>query len=104
MMATTLLYANSFRQMLGLEQNQTWNEMAESVLVLRDAVADVTLEYTTMNGSTLVKQADIVLNTFPLRYTDEYSPQNALSDLDYVCCNNSVFPSKVLAHVDINSC
>ncbi|KKZ64376.1 hypothetical protein EMCG_09633 [[Emmonsia] crescens] len=89
MMATTLLYANSFRQMLGLEQNQTWNEMAENVLVLRDAVADVTLEYTTMNGSTLVKQADIVLNTFPLRYTDEYSPQNALSDLDYYAAKQS---------------
>ncbi|KAL2387071.1 hypothetical protein RJ035_004418 [Blastomyces gilchristii] len=89
MMATTLLYANSLRQIFGLEQNQTWNEMAENVLVLRDPGADVTLEYTTMNGSTLVKQADIVLNTFPLRYTDEYSPQNALSDLDYYAAKQS---------------
>ncbi|OAX84301.1 hypothetical protein ACJ72_01323 [Emergomyces africanus] len=89
MMATTLLYANSFRQMLGLEQNQTWNDMAKNVLVLRDPVADVTLEYTTMNGSTLVKQADIVLNTFPLRYTDEYSPKNALGDLDYYAAKQS---------------
>ncbi|PGH17473.1 hypothetical protein AJ79_01073 [Helicocarpus griseus UAMH5409] len=87
--ATTLLYANSFRKMLGIEQNQTWNEMAENVLVLRDPVADVTLEYTTMNGSTQVKQADIVLNTFPLRYTDEYSPKNALSDLDYYAAKQS---------------
>lgn len=88
MMATTLIYANSLRQMFGFEQNVTWNEMAENILVLRDPVADVTLEYTTMNGSTRVKQADIVLNTFPLRYTDGYSPQNALGDLDYVRCNH----------------
>ncbi|KAK2802480.1 hypothetical protein FQN51_004543 [Onygenales sp. PD_10] len=89
MMATTLLYANSFRQMFGLPQNQTWNDMAENVLVSRDPVADVTMEYTTMNGSTHVKQADIVLNTFPLRYTDEYTPQNSLNDLDYYAAKQS---------------
>ncbi|EDN11126.1 glycosyl hydrolase [Histoplasma capsulatum] len=89
MMATTLIYANSLRQMFGFEQNVTWNEMAENILVLRDPVADVTLEYTTMNGSTRVKQADIVLNTFPLRYTDGYSPQNALGDLDYYAAKQS---------------
>ncbi|EEP77694.1 acid trehalase [Uncinocarpus reesii 1704] len=83
MIATTLIYANGFRQMLGLEQNQTWNDMAENVLVSRDSDSGITLEYTTMNGSTHVKQADIVLNTFPLRYTENYSPENALLDLDY---------------------
>ena len=91
MFATTLLYANSFRKLFGMKQNQTWNDMAENILVSRDAASGITMEYTTMNGSTNVKQADIVLNTFPLRYTDDYSPQNALLDLDYVCYTPSSF-------------
>ncbi|EER28261.1 Acid trehalase precursor, putative [Coccidioides posadasii C735 delta SOWgp] len=89
MIASTLIYANSFRQMFGLEQNQTWNDMAENVLISRDPSSSITLEYTTMNGSTQVKQADIVLNTFPLRYTENYSPENALLDLDYYAAKQS---------------
>ncbi|KAL1956658.1 hypothetical protein VTO42DRAFT_6908 [Malbranchea cinnamomea] len=89
MIATTMLYANSFRQMFGLEQNQTWNEMAENVLVPRDPASGISLEYTTMNGSTNVKQADIVLKTFPLRYTENYSPEVALLDLDYYAAKQS---------------
>lgn len=82
MIAETLLYANAFRKEFGLEQNSTWNEMAANVLILREQ--GVTLEYTTMNGSAVVKQADIVLNTFPLDYNNDYTQQNALTDLDYV--------------------
>lgn len=81
MIAETLLYANAFRKEFGLEQNSTWNEMAANVLILREQ--GVTLEYTTMNGSAVVKQADIVLNTFPLDYNNDYTQQNALTDLDY---------------------
>ncbi|WEW59466.1 alpha,alpha-trehalase ath1 [Emydomyces testavorans] len=83
MIASTLIYANKFRQMFGYEPNQTWNEMAQNILISRHPTSGITMEYTTMNGSTQVKQADIVLNTFPLRYTDNYSPRNALLDLDY---------------------
>ncbi|KAK2760021.1 hypothetical protein FQN54_002757 [Arachnomyces sp. PD_36] len=79
----TLLYANSFRKLFGLEENVTWTEMAENVLIPKDPATGITMEYTTMNGSTQVKQADIVLNTFPLRYTDSYSPEDSLRDLDY---------------------
>lgn len=85
LIATTLKYANQFRQMFGLEANQTWNEIAQNVQVSRDPASQITLEYTTMNGSTQVKQADIVLNTFPLHYTEDYTHDNALRDLDYVC-------------------
>lgn len=80
----TLLYANAFRKMFGLEENVTWTEMAQNVLIPKDPATDITMEYTTMNGSTQVKQADIVLNTFPLRYTDSYDPEDSLRDLDYV--------------------
>lgn len=95
MIAKTLLNANSFRQQFGLEQNSTWNEMAANVLVLRED--GVTLEYTTMNGSAVVKQADVVLNTFPLDYNNDYSERNALTDLDYVSEVYLVSPARIHA-------
>lgn len=82
LIAQTLKNTNAFRQQFGLEENSTWSEMADDVLVLREN--GVTLEFTTMNGSTVVKQADVVLNTYPLDYTSNYSTQDSLNDLDYV--------------------
>jgi hypothetical protein len=82
LIAETLRYSNAFRQQFGLEENSTWEEMADGVLVLREN--GVTLEFTTMNGSAAVKQADVVLNTYPLDYTANYSSQDSLNDLDYV--------------------
>lgn len=82
LIAQTLTNANKFRKDFGLEVNSTWNEMAENVLVLREN--GVTLEFTTMNGSAVVKQADVVLNTYPLDYSANYTQQDSLNDLDYV--------------------
>jgi trehalose/maltose hydrolase-like predicted phosphorylase len=42
------------------------------------------MEYTTMNGTTVVKQADVVLVTYPLVYDNNYTAQDSLNDLDYV--------------------
>lgn len=56
--------------------------MASNSLVLREN--GVTLEFTTMNGSAVVKQADVIMVTYPLSYTTNYSSQDALNDLDYV--------------------
>lgn len=56
--------------------------MAANVLILREN--GVTLEFTTMNGSAVVKQADVVLDTYPLGYTANYTTQESLNDLDYV--------------------
>jgi trehalose/maltose hydrolase-like predicted phosphorylase len=82
LIAKTLLNANAFRRQFGKDENATWNEMAANVLIIREN--DVTLEYTTMNNSVAVKQADVVLRTFPLDYTNNYSSSDALNDLDYV--------------------
>lgn len=82
LVAQTLRYANDFRKRFGLKENATWNEMAANVLVIRQN--NVTLEYTTMNNSVVVKQADVVLDSFPLEFTDKYGPGEALGDLDYV--------------------
>ncbi|KAE8147334.1 glycosyl hydrolase family 65 central catalytic domain-containing protein [Aspergillus avenaceus] len=77
----TLSNANSFREQFDLAPNDTWTEMAEDVLMLRQN--NVTLEYTTMNGTTVVKQADVVLVTYPLSYEGNYTTEMALGDLDY---------------------
>lgn len=82
LISETLSYANSFRKLFGLEQNETWTEISENVLLIRED--GVTLEYTTMNGTAVVKQADIVLVTYPLVYDNNYTAQHALNDLDYV--------------------
>lgn len=80
--AETLMQANKFRDKFGLGENDTWDEMASDVLLIREN--GVTLEFTTMNGSAVIKQADLVLMTFPLGYSDNYTDQQGLNDLDYV--------------------
>lgn len=83
LIAETLQHANDFRKRFGLQPNETWSEMAANVLLLREN--NVTLEFTTMNGSAVVKQADVVLVTYPLDYNnDNYGPEESLSDLNYV--------------------
>jgi trehalose/maltose hydrolase-like predicted phosphorylase len=82
LIAETLRHTNVFRQQFGLEENDTWDEMADNVLILREN--EVTLEFTTMNGSAVVKQADVVMVTYPLGYTAKYTSENSLNDLDYV--------------------
>ncbi|PLB38653.1 alpha,alpha-trehalase treA [Aspergillus candidus] len=77
----TLTYANQFRQQFDIQLNDQWTDIAENVMVLREN--GITLEYTTMNGSTRVKQADVVLLTYPLDYDSNYTSKNALTDLDY---------------------
>lgn len=82
LIAQTLLYANAFRKQFDIEQNSTWTDMSANILLLREN--GITLEYSTMNGTTAVKQADVVLDTYPLHYESGYSTQDSLNDLDYV--------------------
>ncbi|KAM0252552.1 hypothetical protein ACHAQJ_007684 [Trichoderma viride] len=81
LIAETLQNANTFRKQFSIEQNKTWTEMASNVLFIREN--GVTLEFTTMNGSAVVKQADVIMVTYPLTYTTNYSTEDALNDLDY---------------------
>lgn len=78
----TLIQANQIRRQLGMTENKTQDEIASDVLFIREN--GITLEFTTMNGSAIVKQADVVLMSFPLGYNDNYTDQNGLDDLDYV--------------------
>ncbi|KAA8650313.1 hypothetical protein EYZ11_001363 [Aspergillus tanneri] len=86
MISETLENANIFREKFDQETNETWSEISDNVLMIQEN--DVTLEYTTMNGTAVVKQADIVLMTYPLAY-DSYSHETALNDLDYYAIKQS---------------
>jgi trehalose/maltose hydrolase-like predicted phosphorylase len=79
-----LSQANAFREMFNGTPNATWAAQADNVVIAKDAEADITLEYVGMNGSVAVKQADVILNTFPLGFTGQnYTSEDSLSDLDY---------------------
>ena len=91
LIADTLNNANSFRSMFGSQPNNTWANIAQNVMISRNEDVGITLEYTGMNGSIDVKQADVVLDTFPLRYeSNNYTQQASLNDLDYYASKQSL--------------
>lgn len=79
LMKTHLETANTFRTMLGQEVNSLAANTSSSMEVPADEAADLILEYSSMNGSISVKQADVVLVDDFLDYPNQYT----LSDLDY---------------------
>lgn len=90
LIADTLTNGNFFRSMFNLSKNATWETQAQNIFVSRDADAGITLEYTGMNGSVSVKQADVVLDTFPLSYTmNGYTTNDSLNDLNYYAVKQS---------------
>lgn len=83
LIADTLANANTFRGIFGLKPNKTWNEQAANIFIDKDENVGIINEYTGANGSISVKQADVVLNTFPLNYQQNYTAQNSRNDLEY---------------------
>ena len=90
LIADTLLNANMFRQMFGKDANATYDDIANNIFVDRNGEAGIINEYTGMNGSISVKQADVVLDTFPLNYQKNYTAQDSLKDLQYYAGKQSL--------------
>ncbi|MCJ1226364.1 hypothetical protein MMC12_003014 [Toensbergia leucococca] len=90
LIASTLSTANVFRQFFGLATNETFTTQAANLFISHNANANIIDEYTGMNGSIAVKQADVVLDTFPLNYQENYTTQDSLSDLDYYAGKQSL--------------
>jgi trehalose/maltose hydrolase-like predicted phosphorylase len=82
--AELLKQANALRVAQGLPINDTWQEQWQQI-AFPSAPSNITLEYQTMNDSVAVKQADVVLLTYPLDYGEDYTAGDKLLDLDYVC-------------------
>lgn len=84
LIAETLTDANFLRQYFNQTVNQSWYDQAQNVLISRNADANIILEYTGMPASINVKQADVVLTTYPLSYAGQnYSSEDSFSDLNY---------------------
>ncbi|KAL2434841.1 Cell wall acid trehalase [Exophiala dermatitidis] len=91
LISTHLTNANLFRAMFNGTPNATWEEQAANMYIARDNEADILLEYPGMNGSTSVKQADVILNTYPLSFTRyNYTAERSLSDLDFYAGKQSI--------------
>ncbi|PQE33019.1 Acid trehalase protein [Rutstroemia sp. NJR-2017a WRK4] len=80
--AALLELENSLRADEGLPINDTWKEQQEKI-EFPSAASNITLEYQTMNNSVQVKQADVVLLTYPLDFTQNYTEADRILDLDY---------------------
>jgi trehalose/maltose hydrolase-like predicted phosphorylase len=81
--AELLREANALRIAQGLPINETWQEQWQNI-AFPSAPSNISLEYQTMNDSVAVKQADVVLLTYPLDYGEDYTAADKLLDLDYV--------------------
>ncbi|CAD6565325.1 MAG: hypothetical protein ASARMPRED_006542 [Alectoria sarmentosa] len=90
LIADTLTNANVFRQMFGMSVDATFEDIAANIYISRDSGAGIIDEYTGMNGSIAVKQADVVLDTFPLNFQNNYTAQDSLNDLEFYAGKQSL--------------
>ena len=90
LIADTLLNGNFFRSLVGKPEIQNWENQANNIFLDRNAEAGIINEYTGMNGSISVKQADVILNTFPLNFQLNYTAEDSRNDLDYYAGKQSL--------------
>jgi trehalose/maltose hydrolase-like predicted phosphorylase len=77
--------ALSAAQILDVPVNASWVDVGDNIDVPVDPTSGIILEYTGFNGTTPVKQADVVLLTYPL----EYPQSEPLENLDYYAIHTS---------------
>ncbi|KAI9782579.1 MAG: alpha,alpha-trehalase ath1 [Geoglossum umbratile] len=68
-------------QLLGMPTMASWTQIVGKLDIPRDDSAGITMEYDTMNSSLVVKQADVVLLSYPVGSVSNSS--EALRDLDW---------------------
>jgi trehalose/maltose hydrolase-like predicted phosphorylase len=78
---------NTFQELFGETRAQLWDDQA--VDVYTPSAGDISLEYSGMNGSIEVKQADVVLKIYPLSEAQNYTLVEQRADLDYYAAKQS---------------
>jgi hypothetical protein len=86
LMQSHLNTANEFRGRFGMPINETWIKQAPKIEISTNKDANIILEYSTMDGTISVKQADVVLVDDFLDYQNPYS----LSDMNYYAGKQSL--------------
>lgn len=84
---TLLTRANAYRSQFGMEPKETWRQQASAIEIAANDTASIHLEYSTMNGTISVKQADVVLIYDLLAYTNS---TNRAGDLAYYAGKQSL--------------
>ncbi|KAL3235027.1 Periplasmic acid trehalase ATH1 [Nakaseomyces bracarensis] len=80
---TLLVWATDIGNHLEEEVDPKWMEISEKIHIPRSS-SNITLEYSGMNSSVEIKQADVTLMVYPLGYiNDESILNNAIKDLYY---------------------
>lgn len=90
LISETLTNTNIFREMFGIGANATFQDIADNIFISKNADAGIIEEYTGMPGNISVKQADVVLDVFPLNWQKDYTRANGLADLQYYAGKQSL--------------
>lgn len=67
-------------QVLNVTVPSNWSEIADKITVLTDPASDVTLEFEGYNATIEVKQADVVLLTYPFGEPSNTASFSTVSD------------------------
>lgn len=89
MMQWTFRAANFFNGLYGQKQNTTWDKQASALEIPINDDGDITLEYTGMEGDISIKQADVILRTYPLDNHEDYPLSNQIADVNYYAAKQS---------------
>ncbi|KAK7203219.1 glycosyl hydrolase family 65 central catalytic domain-containing protein [Myxozyma melibiosi] len=79
--AKLMNWARRAASVLGEDANEKWADVEEKIYIPVDRSADIVLEFSGMNGSAEVKQADVVMLDYPLEYSSTF--QQSLNNLDF---------------------
>ncbi|ANB13489.1 alpha,alpha-trehalase ATH1 [Sugiyamaella lignohabitans] len=81
-------WASLASRIVGAKANPKWADIANNIHIPQNDTLDLTLEYDGMNGTAAIKQADVVLLTYPLGYTNQ-STTRGIRNLQFYAENQS---------------
>lgn len=85
----TMRAANFFNDLYGQPRNLTWAKQSSDLEMPVAEDVNITLEYTGMEGSISVKQADVTLRIYPLTNHQSYPISHQRADLEYYAAKQS---------------
>ncbi|KAK9365667.1 glycosyl hydrolase family 65 central catalytic domain-containing protein [Lipomyces kononenkoae] len=97
-------WARRAAEIVGQDANPKWVDIEDKIYVPVNREGDLVLEFSNMNGSVEIKQADVVLLDYPLEYDGGGSQQLSLNNLDfYAMAQSADGPAMTWAIFAINS-
>lgn len=76
-----LKWATTASEIIGEAADPLWKDIINNIYIPQQENIDITLEYSNMNSSVSVKQADVVMLTYPLQFNQSLS--RAVNNLNF---------------------